>query len=329
MEKILVIGSNSFSGSSFTSYLIDNGFEVHGVSRSPQPVEAMCPYLWGKNPNQFKFYQIDLNEGLIDLLSLIKREKLGRIYNFAAQSMVGQSWDIPEDWMRTNVLSFNMLLNGLLNVDFLERYVHVTTPEVYGNTQGFVTEGAEFSPSTPYAVSRAAADMSINCFNKFKGFPFCGTRASNVYGPGQQLYRIIPKVIHSILSGQKMTLDGGGVSQRNFIHMLDVSKATEKIMMDGKDGEYYHISGKEMISIRSLVEKICDLMKANFYDHVELGAERTGKDGFYMLDSQKLKKELGWSDEISLEEGLNTVVDWMHHHWDSLKTAQTIYEHKK
>ena len=142
-----------FSGSSFASHLLDQDIEVFGVSRSPQPTKAMCPYSWGANSKQFKFCQFDLNDDISDLIELIKREKIGRIYNFAAQSMVGQSWDMPEDWMRTNVLSFNILLNRLLNVDCRERYLHITTPEVYGNTQGFVNEDSKFNPSTPYAVS--------------------------------------------------------------------------------------------------------------------------------------------------------------------------------
>ena len=299
------------------------------MSRSLQPVEAMRPYAWVENSQQFKFFQIDLNEDLQELIGLIARERYKKIYNFAAQSMVGQSWDMPEDWIRTNVLSFNILINRLANFDFLERYVHVTTPEVYGNTQGFIKEDAVFNPSTPYAVSRAAADMTVNCFHNHKGFPFCGTRASNVYGPGQQLYRVIPKAVYSILSGQKMTLDGGGVSQRNFIHINDVSSATLKIMEHGKDGEYYHISGLEVISIKQLVEKICFIMGVSFEDHVVLGEERIGKDKFYKLDSKKIINKLGWRDEVDLDDGLVSVIDWAHKYWDRLKNSQPFYVHKR
>ncbi len=118
-------------------------------------------------------------------------------------------------------------------IDCLERYVHVTTPEVYGSTDGWVREDAPFNPSTPYAVSRAAGDMSLRTYFANYRFPVVFTRAANVYGPGQQLYRIIPRTILAAMGGQKLRLDGGGKSVRVFIHMRDVSDATLKIALSG------------------------------------------------------------------------------------------------
>ena len=109
--------------------------------------------------------------------------------------MVGESWLNPDHWMMTNVVSTVRLHDRLRSFDFLERYVHVTTPEVYGSTEGWVREDAPFNPSTPYAVSRAAGDMSLRTYFATYGFPVVFTRAANVYGPGQQLYRIIPRTI--------------------------------------------------------------------------------------------------------------------------------------
>src|SRR5207245_8557556 len=109
--------------------------------------------------------------------------------------------------------------------NFLKKYVHITTPEVYGSTVGFIDESAPFNPSTPYAVSRAAGDMSLKTYHANYGFPVVYTRAANVFGPGQQLYRIVPRTILSIKLGRKLQLDGGGSSQRSFIHISDVSDA--------------------------------------------------------------------------------------------------------
>ncbi len=126
----------------------------------------------------------------------MKREQFTHVVNFAAQSMVGQSWDHPDDWMMTNVVStvrLHVLLRGL---DFLDRYVHVTTPEVYGSTDGWVKRGhARSIPRRRMRVSRAAGDMSLKTFVDTYQLPAVSTRAANVYGPGQQLYRIIPRVI--------------------------------------------------------------------------------------------------------------------------------------
>src|SRR5207237_10499262 len=159
------------------------------------------------------------------------------------KSIVGASGPSAGAWVTTNVGSAVRVHELLRNYDGLQRYVHVTTPEVYGSTDGWVTESAPFNPSTPYAVSRAAADMSLRTYFANYKFPVVFTRAANVYGPGQQLYRIVPRTIVAAMGGQKLRLDGGGKSVRVFIHMTDVSDATLKIARTGRPGDSYHISG--------------------------------------------------------------------------------------
>ncbi len=192
-------------------------------------IDAFLPYKWQKRPGKVRFQRIDLNHDLDALKALLAAERPTHVVNFAAQSMVGESWLNPDHWMMTNVVSTVRLHELLRNYDGLERYVHVTTPEVYGSTEGWVTEDAPFNPSTPYAVSRAAGDMSLRTYFANYQFPVVFTRAANVYGPGQQLYRIVPRTIVAAMGGQKLRLDGGGKSVRVFIHMTDVSDATLKI----------------------------------------------------------------------------------------------------
>ena len=129
----------------------------------------------------------------------------------------------------------------------------------------------------------------MDSYFKFFNFPFIGTRASNVYGEGQQLYRIIPKTIIKILKKQKLDLHGGGISDRNFIYMDDVCSATYLLMQKGNLGEYYHISGDNLIKIKDLVAKICDMMNVKFEDTVNIIDERIGK--IFLIDwtTQKLK----------------------------------------
>ena len=327
METVFVIGSNSFSGANFVDFALKKGVQVIGTSRSVEPIDALLPYKWG-DFSRFTFHQLDLNKDLEGITDLLHAFKPKHVVNFAAQSMVGESWQHPEHWFATNVVSTVKLHDVLRKCDFLERYVHVSTPEVYGSCSGFVDENFPFNPSTPYAVSRAAADMSLRTFYATYSFPVVTTRAANVYGPGQQLYRIIPRTILFILLGRKLQLHGGGVSTRSFIHMDDVSDATWKIMQGGHKGDTYHISTSEVVSIRDLVERICNKLNVNFNDHVEVVGERLGKDSAYHLDSTKVRTELGWGDHIALDRGLDECIAWVRKNFESLKSSNYDYSHK-
>ncbi|MGZ0080409.1 GDP-mannose 4,6-dehydratase [Methylomonas sp. YC3] len=327
MQTIFVIGSNSFSGATFVDYALKQGVRVIGTSRSAEPVDALLPYKWYDHSN-FQFHQLDLNLHLAEIIALIQAEQPAYVVNFAAQSMVAESWRDPADWFMTNAVSTVKLHDELRKCDFLQRYVHVSTPEVYGSCSGFVQEDFPFNPSTPYAVSRAAADMSLRSFHAAYQFPVVTTRAANVYGPGQQLYRIIPRTILFILLGRKLQLHGGGVSTRSFIHMQDVSDATWKIMLNGINGSTYHISTDNVISIHDLVLRICEKLGVPFDEHVEVVGERLGKDAAYHLDSSKLRAELGWQDEIGLEQGLDECIAWVRQNFDVLKNQPYDYIHK-
>ena len=327
MQKVLVVGSNSFSGATFVDYALKTGAHVLGMSRSEEPVDPLLPYKWGNHSN-FEFNKLDLNKDLPKIMQVIESEKPTFIVNFAAQGMVAQSWLSPEDWFMTNAVSTVKFHDRLRKCEFIERYVHVSTPEVYGSCSGFVKENFPFKPSTPYAVSRAAADMSLRTFNTAYDFPVVSTRAANVYGPGQQLYRIIPRTILFILLGRKMQLHGGGTSTRSFIHMQDVSDATWKIMENGKNGDTYHISTDNVISIHDLVMNICNKLNVSFNEYVEVVGERLGKDTAYHLDSTKLKTELGWKDSISLDKGIEECIEWIRNNLSVLKEQPYDYIHR-
>ena len=199
---------------------------------------------------------------------------------------------------------------------------------MYGSCEGYVKENTSYHPSTPYAVSRAAADMSLHTFFDSYEFPVVFTRAANVYGPGQQLYRIIPRTILFIKLGRKLQLHGGGTSERSFIHIRDVADATYRIAHDAPCGEIYHIATKRAISIRGLVEMICEKMGVAFEDHVKISGERLGKDAAYFLDSSKIRDTLEWEDKISLEEGINNTIDWVEKNLTELQKQPQEYIHK-
>jgi len=331
-EKIVVIGSNSFSGASFIAYCLSLGLHVVGISRSKEPLDIFLPYKWNKANNLkglFKFEQLDINHHTEAVANIVGKFRPDYVVNFAAQSMVAQSWQHPEHWYQTNVVGNVKLHDKLRHFDFLKKYVHVSTPEVYGSCSGKVTELAPFNPSTPYAASRAACELHLITFLKQYKFPVVFTRAANVYGPGQQLYRIIPRTILFIRLKKKIQLHGGGHSIRSFIHIKDVADATLKIARRGTLGGCYHISTDKYISIRQLVEIICEIMNANFNQVVEIVDERPGKDIAYLLDSTKLRQELGWKDCMELEDGIRETIYWVSDNLEELSHQPLVYIHKK
>lgn len=326
-QKIAIIGSNCFSGAHFADYCLEQGYEVLGISRSAEFASAFLPYKLNKRTG-FKFSQGDLNLDHDKIVTELKTFKPGIIVNFAAQGMVAESWQNPVQWFQTNTLGHIRLHDAIRQFDFLSKYVHISTPEVYGSTEGQVTENFPYNPSTPYAASKAACDMSLRTFFKNYGFPVCSTRAANVYGPCQALYRIIPKAILCILSGKKIPLHGGGHSVRSFIHMRDVCEGTLKVATHADPGEIFHFSTNRFIAISDLVAMICLDLGAKFEDAVEITGERPGKDAYYVLNSSKARTHLNWADKISLEQGIAETVKWIRDNFDTLKILPDYYIHK-
>jgi dTDP-glucose 4,6-dehydratase len=328
-QPILVLGSNSFSATSFVDYLLSESYKVIGIGRSDEVSPVFRRYGNNTNLANFSFARIDMNEGAEEIAGIVQKNQVKYVFNFAAQSMVAQSWDYPEDWYQTNVVALAKLGNLLIKEKTIEKFIHFTTPEVYGSTNGWLKESFDFAPSTPYATSRAAGDWHLRSLFDNYGFPVVFTRAANVYGPGQQLYRIIPRTVLSALTGQKLPLHGGGKSIRSFIHIDDVSSALEAIMKNGKSGDSYHISTDAMTSIFELVTTLANLLNVDVEELVERGPERPGKDFAYQLSSEKVRTELGWKDMIDLDSGLADTLEWAKLHLGDLRKLPFEYEHKR
>ena len=327
-ERIAVIGSNSFSGAHLVAHALEAGMEVAGISRSPELDGVFLPYTWMPH-ERFRFHQLDLNTQLEEIMDVLRAFAPAYVVNFSAQGMVAQSWDRPEDWLMTNTVAMVNLHDRLRKCAFLKKFVQASTPEVYGSTQGVIREDAPYSPSTPYAVSKAACDMSLQAFVKAYRFPAVFTRAANVCGPGQQLFRIIPKTIYCVLTGEKLRLEGGGVSVRSFIHIRDVCEATLRAARSAEPGAIYHLSTDRRITIRELVEMICRTLGASFEQCVEVAAARRGQDAAYLLDWSRAHAELGWSPAISLEQTVEETAAWIQDHLEELRRQPREYVHKR
>jgi dTDP-glucose 4,6-dehydratase len=326
-EKFLVIGSNSFSGAHFVASALRSGAEVVGVSRSAEPDEALLPYKWGDH-SRFTFHQMDLNRDTDAIAALTEGFRPQYVVNFAAQSMVAQSWATPEHWFETNVVAMVKLHDRLRKMNFIKRYVQISTPEVYGSCSGLVPETAALNPSTPYAVSKAACDMSLLTFFKAYQFPVVFTRAANVCGPGQPLYRIIPRTIFCVLTGQKLKLEGGGHSVRSFIHMEDVAEGTLSVARSGKEPGVYHLATDQNQTIREVVTEICRQMGADFDKCVQVTEGRLGQDAAYLLDCAKARTELGWKPKYSVKQIIAQTIEWVKKYLDRLRAIPADYIHK-
>lgn len=328
-RRIAVIGANSFSGQDFVDLLLDDpDNDVIGISRSPERSEVFLRYKLRSDLSHYRYYQMDMNTQMGELLDLLASEQPSHIVNFAAQSEVAPSWVHPEHWFRTNCVALAELVNYLRAQSWLARYLHVSSPEVYGTCVGTVREDAHMNPSTPYAASKAAADMLLETYRRQFGFPLLTVRATNVYGARQQLFKIIPRSVIYMTLGKRIQLHGGGAAVKSYIHVRDVSRGELAILEKGRVGQIYHLSPESGISIRDLVTRISTIMGKRLEDVAEAVGERPGQDAAYVIDSSRAREEFGWRPQIGMDEGLADVVQWIQCCWEDIQRQPHEYEHK-
>jgi dTDP-glucose 4,6-dehydratase len=326
---LLVIGANSFSGQDFVDLALDEtDFRVWGFSRSPERSPLFLRYRRRTDLSRYTYRQLDLNKDMDAVLEWIDRERPSHIVNFAAQSEVAPSWDHPDHWFQTNTVALARLVNHLRRCDFLERYLHISSPEAYGSCQGRVAEDTPDNPSTPYAASKAAADMIVRVYQRQYGFPATLIRATNVYGAGQQLYKIIPRTAIYLRLGKTIELHGGGRAVKSYIHIRDVSRGEMRALWHGRDGQLYHLSPDAGVAVRDVVGRMCALMNRRFEEATVEVAERPGQDAAYVIDSSLARRELGWAPGVSLDAGLAEVVDWVAANFKDIEGLPLAYQHQ-
>lgn len=329
MRKVLVLGSNAFSGQDLVDLLLDDPEnEVVGVSRSVEPPAPFLRYRANAGLERFRFRRLDLNHDVHGVLELLDAERPRWIANFAAQSEVAPSWEHPEHWFETNCVSLARIVNHLRRRPWLERWLQVSSPEVYGTCSGTVLEDAPLNPSTPYAASKAAADLLLATYHRQFGFPVVTVRATNVYGARQQLWKIIPRTAIYLRLGRPIELHGGGAAVKSYIHVRDVSRGERAILERGRDGTIYHLSPDRGIAVRDVVCAVCDRMGKRFEDCARAVGERPGQDRAYVIGSRRARGELGWSPGVSFEDGIAEVIDWVERHWDTVRAQPLEYRHR-
>ena len=277
-EKFLILGASSFYGSNFAKYVEERGDVAIRLAR-PE---------WDMRDG------IDVDTHMPDY-----------IVNFVSQSLVAESWDDPAKWVSVNTgLTAEFLRTAVKYPRTYKKFIHVSTPESYGHTEGWVDETyAAWKPSTPYGVSRAAGDMMLMAYHRAFGFPAIITRTANIYGPGQGKNRIIPLAFDTLERGEKLLLHGNGYTMRAFIHIKDACAGLYLAATKGSVGQTYHISTRTEISIANLVKRVAKILGVHTPNSVGTQPDRVGKDLFYGLLSARIR-HMGWSDKISLDKGL-------------------------
>jgi dTDP-glucose 4,6-dehydratase len=262
------------------------------------------------------------------LLTLLRQHRPTTLVNFAAESHVDRSIDGPRAFVETNVLGTVELLQATLHYwrelppaeQHAFRFLHVSTDEVYGSLgpTGAFTETTPYAPNSPYSASKAASDHFVRAFHHTYGLPVLTTNCSNNYGPRQFPEKLIPLMILNAVHGKPLPIYGDGLNVRDWLYVEDHCRAIEAVIQRGRPGEVYNIGGNCERTNRAIVEHICrivdelcpQLMHRPCSQLVRFVADRPGHDRRYAIDCTKIERELGWSPEVTFEEGLRHTIEW-------------------
>ena len=311
-KKILILGSNSFSGNHLACFLLKKNFFIIGCSLSKisEPKFNCFHKLQRQMLKNFKFEKIDINKQFFKLKKLILKYKPEIIIDFLGQGMVAESWNYPFLTFNTNVLSKIRLYNFLRKQKYLKKYIKISTPEVFGSAKITNSNFKRYNPSTPYALSHSTIENYLLLLYKHFSFPVVISRFANFYGPYQKLYRVIPLAIHKANKKEKFQLHGGGKSKRSFIYSDDFCNGIYKLIIKARVGKCYQFSSKEYLSIKKIVETIYKKKNLDPKKYIISVKDRPGKDQDYKIFDNDTRKRLNWKNKTSIDNGINQVIKW-------------------
>ena len=307
-KKILILGCSSFAGSSFSHFISNqNKYDIYGSYNSKSNLDSSL----NKRKFDLNFIKINLLKPNLDLLKIVKKIRPNYIIDFASICLVNESWFNPKNYFQINVQSKINLIKNLNKLKFLDKFIYISTPEVFGSTTKPVKENCEnFSPSTPYALSKYVTEKILKSYNESFKKKSIIARFSNFYGISQTNHRLIPKLISCIKSNKKFPLHGTGNSKRNFIFEDDFNAGILKLIKFGKNGTTYHFSSDNFFTIKEVVKIVCNYYNKRYDDIVIQTKDRIAKDKYYFLDCKKTKKNLNWKAKVQLETGIKKIIDF-------------------
>jgi len=315
MKTILVTGGAGFIGSNFILYLLEKNKDCRVVNldaltyagnpENLRPVESDPRYLFVKG---------DIcDSGLVS--NLFKEHDFDSVVHFAAESHVDRSITGPEQFVKTNVLGTQVLLQAAkTNWEGKyerKRFLHISTDEVYGTLgpEGFFREDTPLAPNSPYSASKAGSDLLVRSFFETYGFPSLITRCSNNYGPLQFPEKLIPLTITNALRDLPLPVYGDGKNIRDWLFVKDHCAAVELVLREGVPGRVYNIGGSNEWQNIDTVKLICtELGKP--HSLITFVKDRLGHDRRYAIDATRIRTELNWSPSVSFEQGIKETIRW-------------------
>lgn len=323
--KILVTGGLGFIGSNLIRYMLTEHKEIQIVN-----VDKMS---YGANPSNLKDTEKDDRYSFIkgdianlDLMKAVIKE-VDAVVNLAAESHVDRSIVDPWPFFRSNTEGVLVLLEAIRLSGRKKRIVHVSTDETYGDiVNDSFKEEDRLKPSSPYAASKASADLFSLAYHRTYGLDVIITRCTNNFGPYQFPEKLIPKAIIRASMNMKVPIYGSGENVRDWIYVVDHCKALDLVLQDGEAGEIYNISSGNELSNLEVVQQILKIMEKP-QELIEFVEDRPGHDLRYSLDSSKIMK-LGWKPRHSFKESLSETVNWYlekEQWWRSVATEQVLH----
>jgi dTDP-glucose 4,6-dehydratase len=322
--KVLVTGGCGFIGSNFIRHFLQqaNDYQVvnlDALTYAGNPTNLID--LW-ENP-RYTFVQGDICD--LSLVEQIITSGVDAIVHMAAESHVDRSILDPASFVRTNILGTQTLLEAARQGS-VTRFLHVSTDEVYGSLDavGRSTEQSPLAPNSPYAASKAAADLLVRSYVRTYGVPAIITRASNNYGPYQFPEKVIPLFVTNALEGLELPIYGDGQHVRNWLFVEDHCEGLMRVLQAGRVGEIYNIGGSQECTNLELARLLVHAVGVP-EDIIKFVNDRPAHDRRYALSSEKMAVELGWQPQVTLEEGLARTVAWYRKHvswWRKLKDEE-------
>lgn len=314
--NLLVTGGCGFIGSNFINYIFEkNKYNIINLDAMYYCADENNVKEHIRRSEYYHFVKGNINDK--DLVyNLLRDYKITQVIHFAAQSHVDNSFSVPLQYTYDNVQGTHTLLEEVRIYGKIERFIHVSTDEVYGESmlsadESHKTEQSVLCPTNPYAASKAGAELIAQSYNHSFKMPIIITRGNNVYGENQYPEKVIPRFIKLLKEDKKVTIQGDGSVVRAFLHAHDTARAFEVILEKGVIGEIYNIGCDEGMEY-SVKNVACMLIKKiknteNYDDWVEYVKDRPFNDKRYYISNQKLK-DLGWDIKVKFEDGLERLV---------------------
>lgn len=308
--KLFITGGAGFIGSNFILYWLKHHPNDHVVNFDALTYAGNLENLVSveKNPN-YTFIKGDIcDSGAVQKAM----DKCDTVVHFAAESHVDRSILEPAAFVKTNVLGTQVLLNAVLKVG-IKRFHHISTDEVFGSLDldenKKFDENAPYNPHSPYAASKASADMLVRAYGHTFGLPFTISNCSNNYGPYQFPEKLVPLMILNAIQNKPLPVYGDGLNVRDWIHVEDHSRAIELILIDGQIGQTYCVGGEAEMNNVDVVKMVLDILHKT-HNLIKYVKDRPGHDRRYAIDNSKIKKELGFTPSLDFDTGLRQTVEW-------------------